>query len=76
MNTTILTFWLCLSGTPCDAEHAAQINGKNSMSTAVIDGGVLYCDEVGALTNMTPAFAVLSKGLSFRHECQPGGVDL
>lgn len=75
MNTTILTFWLCLSGTVCDAEHAAQIDGRTSMGTTGIDGGMVYCEEVDAWTNI-PVGEILGKGLSFRHECQPGGDDL
>jgi hypothetical protein len=74
--TTILTFWLCAFGTPCDAEHAAQINGHGSMATQVIDGDMTYCEEVDAWTNMRPWPTVLAKGLVTRHSCEPSGDDL
>lgn len=69
MPTTVLTFWLCLAGTSCDANHA--VNGSHR--TEALEGySVIACDEMNALTDDPYIDRVLSDGRALWHTCEAG----
>lgn len=72
VSTTVLTFWLCLAGTTCDAEHAIP----GSMASHQLNISVIQCDLFDAVTNQPYFESLIAVKHAARHSCDPAGTDL